>query len=125
MTNKKLAGIWLDTEKAIIAKNHDGQETSEFSVCGTAKHEKQHGNSSENTANNSEITTKTKFFKEIDKMLENTEELYITGPGTVQEELKSYLLDTAQFKNLKISLDTAQQMGENQLLDAVNSHFGL
>lgn len=124
MTNRKLAGIWLDTQSALIAKNHDGQETAEFSVCGTAKHEKQHGNSNENTGNNSEQTTKTKFFKEIDKMLENTEELLITGPGTVQEELKNYLLETAQFKNMKITLDSSQQMGENQLLETVSRHFG-
>ena len=124
MTNKKLAGIWLDTEKAIIATNHDGQQTSEFTVSGTAKHEKQHGNSSENAGNNSAQTTKTKYFKEIDHLLENTEELYITGPGTVQEELKSYLHDTAQFKNLKIVLDSSQQMGENELIEATKSHFG-
>lgn len=125
MTNRKLAGIWLDTENAIIAKNHNGQDASEFSVCGSAQHEKQHGNSSENTGNNSEQTTKAKFFKEIDHQLENTEELFITGPGTVQEELKNYLLDTPQFKNMKITLDSSQKMNENQLLETVTRHFGV
>lgn len=123
MKDKKLAGVWLDSDKAIVAKNHDGQEVSEFHVCGHFTHEKQHGNSNENAANNSEQTTKTKFFKEIDKALENTVELYITGPGTIQEELKTYLHDTAQFKDLKISLDTSQQMSDEAVLEATKKHF--
>lgn len=124
MKDKKLAGVWLDTEKAIVVKNHDGQEVSEFTVCGHFKHEKQHGNSNENAAHNSEVTTKTKFFKEIDKAIENTVELYITGPGTVQEELKTYLHETAQFKDLKITLDASQQLGDEGVLNAVKKHFG-
>lgn len=123
MHNKKQAGIWLDTDKAIIVKNHDGQEVSTFSVTATAKHEKQHGNSNENAAHNSEQTTKAKFFKEIAHEITNTEELYVTGPGTAQEELKSFLHDTAQYKNLKIKLDTAQQMSEEQVLEAVKANF--
>lgn len=124
MKNTRVAGIWMDSEKAVLVKNHDSQNVTEFSVADTFKHEKQHGNSSENAGNNSEQTTKTKFFKEIDKALENTEELWITGPGNIQEELKSYLHDTAQFKNLKITLDSSQQMNENQVLETVKSHFG-
>ncbi len=124
MKNSRLAGVWLDSEKAVLVRNHDTQNVTEFSVCDTFRHEKQHGNSSENAGNNSEQTTKTKFFKEIDKALENTEELFITGPGRIQEELKAYLQDTAQFKNLKITLDSSQQMSEGQVLETVKSHFG-
>lgn len=124
MKNTRVAGVWLDSEKAVLVRNHDTQNVTEFSVYDTFKHEKQHGNSNENTGNNSEQTTKAKFFKEIDKALENTEELLITGPGTIQEELKAYLQDTAQFKNLKITLNASQQMSDNQVLDTVKSHFG-
>ncbi len=124
MTDRRLAGLWLDTQKAIITSNHDGQNASEFRILDTVIRDVQHGNSSENAGNNSDQTTTAKFFKEIDHLLENTEELYITGPGTAQEELKNYLHDTAQFKNLKISVDSSQQMSNEQLLDAVKSHFG-
>lgn len=124
MTDRRLAGLWLDTQKAIITSNHDGQNASEFRILDTVIRDVQHGNSSENAGNNSDQTTTAKFFKEIDHLLENTEELYITGPGTAQEELKNYLHDTAQFKNLKISVDSSQQMSNEQVLDAVKSHFG-
>ena len=123
MSDKRIAGIWIDSHKAIVVKNHDAQNAFKFFVCDPVKREVQHGNSNENAANNAEQTNKAKFYKEIDKLLENTEELYITGPGTTQEELKHYLHDTAQFKNLKITLDTAQQMSEDQVLELVKKHF--
>ena len=124
MTEKKLSGLWLDQHKAIVVKNHDAQNAFKFFLCSPVKAEVQHGNSSENAANNAEQTNKAKYFKEIAHLLTNSEEVFITGPGTIQEELKNFLHDTAQFKNLKITLDTAQQMSDEEVLNAVKSHFG-
>ncbi|WP_027386478.1 hypothetical protein [Chryseobacterium gregarium] len=123
MSDKKLAGLWMDTEKAIVAKNHDAQNAFMFFLCSPVKAEIQHGNSSENAGNNAERTNRVKFFKEIEHLLTNSQEVYVTGPGTVQEEFKKYLHDTAQFKDLKITLDTAQQMSEEQVLEKVKEHF--
>lgn len=124
MTEKKLSGLWLDQHKAIVVKNHDAQNAFKFFLCSPVKAEVQHGNSNENAANNAEQTNKAKYFKEIAHLLTNSEEVFITGPGTIQEELKKFLHDTAQFKNLKITLGTAQQMSDEEVLDAVKSHFG-
>lgn len=124
MTEKKLSGLWLDQHKAIVVKNHDAQNAFKFFLCSPVKAEVQHGNSNENAANNAEQTNKAKYFKEIAHLLTNSEEVFITGPGTIQEELKNFLHDTAQFKNLKITLNTAQQMSDEEVLDAVKSHFG-
>ena len=124
MTEKKLSGLWLDQHKAIVVKNHDAQNAFKFFLCSPVKAEVQHGNSNENAANNAEQTNKAKYFKEIAHLLTNSEEVFITGPGTIQEELKNFLHDTAQFKNLKITLDTAQQMSDEEVLNAVKSHFG-
>jgi len=124
MTEKKLSGLWLDQHKAIVVKNHDAQNAFKFFLCSPVKAEVQHGNSNENAANNAEQTNKAKYFKEIAHLLTNSEEVFITGPGTIQEELKNFLHDTAQFKNLKITLGTAQQMSDEEVLNAVKSHFG-
>lgn len=123
MSDKKLAGIWIDNSKAVVAKNHDAQNAFKFFLCSPLKLEIQKGNSSENAANNAEKTNKAKFFKEIEKLITNTEELYVTGPGTAQEELKNYLNGTPQYKNLKVTLDTAAQMSDEQVLETVKEHF--
>ncbi len=124
MKDRKLAGLWIDNSKAVVAKNHDDQNAFKFFLCSPIKHEAQHGNSNENTAHNSAQTTKAKFFKEIEHMITNSTELFLTGPGTIQEELKRHLNDTAQYKNLKISLDSSQQMSDEQVLNTVKAHFG-
>ncbi|WP_294286562.1 hypothetical protein [uncultured Chryseobacterium sp.] len=123
MSEKKLAGIWMDKEKAIVVKNHDAQNAFKFFLCSPVKAEIQHGNSSENAGNNAEQTNRVKYFKEIEHLLINSQEVLIIGPGTVQEEFKHYLEETPQFKNLKIQLYTAQQMSEEQVLEKVKEHF--
>ncbi|WP_394660315.1 hypothetical protein [uncultured Chryseobacterium sp.] len=123
MSEKKLAGIWMDKEKAIVVKNHDAQNAFKFFLCSPVKTEIQHGNSSENAGNNAEQTNRVKYFKEIEHLLINSQEVLIIGPGTVQEEFKHYLEETPQFKNLKIQLDTAQQMSDEQVLEKVKEHF--
>ncbi|WP_027384355.1 hypothetical protein [Epilithonimonas caeni] len=123
MSDKKLAGLWIDGRKAIVVTNHDGQEITEFAVVDTIKADVQHGNSSENAANNVEQTNKVKFYKEIEKIITNSTDLYVTGPGTSQEELRNYLLETPQYKNLNIKLGTDSQLSEQQVLEEVRSHF--
>lgn len=123
MSDKKLAGLWIDQTKAVVVKNHDAQNAFKFFLCSPVKAIIQHGNSSENAGNNAEQTNKAKFFKEVEHLLTNSEEVYITGPGTMQEELKKHLHETAQFKNLKVTLDTAAQMSDDQVLETVKTHF--
>lgn len=123
MSDKKLAGLWIDGRKAIVVTNHDGQEVTEFAIVDTVKADVQHGNSNENAANNVEQTNKVKFFKEIEKLITNSTHLYVTGPGTSQEELRNHLLETPQYKNLNIKLGTDSQLSEEQVLEEVKSHF--
>lgn len=124
MSDKKLAGIWMDSENATVVKNHDIESSYKFFVCDPVKREVRHGNSSEKNANNVEQTNTAKFFKDLEHLITNTQELYLTGTGTIQEQFKNHLADTAQFKNLKVKLDTDQKMSDIEFLEKVKSHFG-
>ena len=124
MSDKKLAGIWMDSENAIVVKNHDIESAYKFFVCDPVKRDVQHGNSSEKNANNVEQTNTAKFFKDLEMLITNTQELYLTGTGTIQEQFKNHLAETAQFKNVKVTLDTDQKMSEEHFLEKVKTHFG-
>lgn len=123
MSEKKLAGIWMDSENAIVVKNHDIESAFKFFLCDPVKREVQGGNSSEKNANNAEQTNTAKFFKELEHLITNTEELYVTGTGTIQEQFKHHLAETAQFKNLKVELGTDQKMSGEQFLEEVKKHY--
>lgn len=124
MSEKKLAGIWMDSENATVVKNHDIESAYKFFVCDPVKRDVQHGNSSEKNAKNVEQTNTAKFFKDLEQLITNTQELYLTGTGTIQEQFKNHLAETAQFKNLKVTLDTDQKMSDEHFLEKVKGHFG-
>ncbi len=123
MSEKKLAGLWIDQTKAVVVKNHNDFEVTEWNVSDTLKADVQHGNSNENAANNAEKTNKVKFYKEIEKAITNSVDLYVTGPGIAQEELRNYLLDTPQYKNLNITLGTSTDSNPDVVLNDVKSHY--
>ena len=123
MSEKKLAGIWMDSENATVVKNHDIESAYKFFVCDPVKRDVQHGNSSEKNANNVEQTNTAKFFKELEHLITNTEELYLTGTGTIQEQFKNHLAETPQFKNLKVKLGTDQKMSDDQFLQHIKEHY--
>ncbi len=123
MSEKKLAGIWMDSENATVVKNHDIESAYKFFVCDPVKRDVQHGNSSEKNANNVEQTNTAKYFKDLEHLITNTEELYLTGTGTIQEQFKNHLAETPQFKNLKVTLGTDQKMSDEQFLEEVKKHY--
>ena len=123
MSEKKLAGLWMDSENAIVVKNHDIESAFKFFLCDPVKRIVQGGNSSENAANNAEITNTAKFFKDLEHLITNTQELYLTGTGDIQEQFKNHLAETAQFKNVKVTLGTDQKMSGEHFLENVKEHF--
>lgn len=123
MSDKKLAGIWMDSEHATVVKNHDIETAGAFFICSPVKREVQGGNSSERNAMNVEQTNIAKYFKELEHLITNTQELYLTGTGTIQEQFKHHLAETSQFKNLKVTLDTDQKMSDEQFLTKVKEHY--
>lgn len=123
MTDRKLSGIWMDTENATVVKNHGIESAFKFFLCEPVKRTVQGGNSSEKNANNAEQTNTAKFFKDLEHLITNTQELYLTGTGDIQEQFKHHLSETAQFKNLKVTLDTDQPMSPEHFLEKVKQHY--
>lgn len=117
---KKQFGVWMNTNHATIV----GQDPAAvFIVLGHVKNPGPGSNSNENTSNNHEKTLVRKYFKEIGLQLENANEIFITGTGTIQEEFKHFLEETSQFKRAVISEGTSNQMTDQKLVEFVSSHF--
>jgi len=119
---KKQFGVWLDTRHATVIGHKDGEAT-EFSVLGHAKNEGAGSNSSENASNNLEKTLLHKYFKEITALMQNADEIHLTGTGTVQEQFTHYLADTPQFKNAVTTESTSNKMSDEKLVEFVGAKF--
>ena len=126
MLDKKFKqfGIWMDNRHATIVGVSQSNEADGFKVLAHIKEAKTLSNSDEHTLNNDKQRHLRSFFKDVSHELQNAEELYVTGISTVQEEFKSFLSDTPQFKNVKVNLDTDSEISDDALVAKVKSAFG-
>ena len=120
--NKKQFGIWMDSQHATIVGREDA-EANNFIVLGHIKNEGAGNNSDEKKANNLEKTLQHKFFKEITALMQNAEEVYVTGTGQEQEQFISYLSETPQFKNTSAKESTSNKMDDAKLVNYISEHF--
>ena len=125
MLDKKFKqfGVWMDTKHALVVGVDRDNEGAGFQVLGTVKAPVTLPNSNENTFNNDKERTQGMYYKDIAHLMQNAEEVYITGYGTAQETFAHYLEETPQFKNVKATLGTDQQMSEEAFVKAVKEKF--
>lgn len=113
--NKKQFGIWMDLHHATLV-GRKNIEDGDFVILGHVKNPVQEGNNNEKTANNSTKGLLHKYFKDITALMQNAEQVHITGTGTAQEQLMHYMAETPQFKNTLTEESTSNKMSDEKLL---------
>jgi len=114
-----IAGLWMDHHQANFITPVDG----EFSMGEKITSTEYQGKKGEHTANNAERSDNRKYFKSIAPQLMQYDEIYLFGPGTSQEEFLNFLHEDQHFKHKKITLGTADQMTDPQLIARVRDFF--
>jgi stalled ribosome rescue protein Dom34 len=120
--NKKQFGVWMDTHHATVIGRANA-DTEEFTVLGVAANAGAEHNTSEKNEHNDERTLQHKFFKEILSLMQNAEEVHLTGTGTSQEQLRHYMAATPQFKNTVTQESTSNKMSDANLAAYITAKF--
>ncbi len=120
--NKKQFGVWMDSHHAIVV-GRANPDVPEFSVLGHISNPLAEGNTSEKTAHNAEKTLQHKYFKEITSLMQNAEEVHVTGTGTAQEQLMHFMKETPQFKNTVTTDSTSDKISDEKLLELIAEKF--
>ena len=120
--NKKQFGVWMDTHHATVIGKPDA-EAENFTVLGYAGNAGAEANTSEKNEHNDAKTLQHKFFKEILALMQNAEEVHLTGTGTSQEQLMNYMAETPQFKNTVTSESTSNKMSDENLAEFIAAKF--
>jgi hypothetical protein len=120
--NKKQFGVWMDTHHATVMGRANA-DSENFTVLGVADNAGAEHNTSEKNEHNDERTLQHKFFKEILSLMQNAEEVHLTGTGTSQEQLKHYMAATPQFKNTAIQESTSNKMSDENLAEYISAKF--
>lgn len=122
LQNKKQFGVWMDSRHATVVGRTD-VDKGDFIIMGHVKNNGADSNSNEKTANNAEKGLQHKFFKEIAALMQNAEEIHITGTGTEQEQFIHYLQETPQFKNVDAKESTCNKISDEKLLEYIAEKF--
>ncbi len=120
--NKKQFGVWMDNHHAIVVGRANA-DAEDFSVLGNTENAGAASNSNEKTAHNDAKRLQAKFFKEITALMQNAEEVHVTGTGTAQEQFIRFLSDTPQFKNTITKESTSNKMSDEKLTEFIAGKF--
>ena len=122
MSDKKQFGVWMDGHHAtVVGKGTSGD--GDFLVLGHVTNPGAEGNSSENAKNNHEQGLTQKFFKEIAALMQNVDEIHITGTGNAQEQFIKFLANTPQYKNAVANESTSNKMSDEKLIEMIAAKF--
>lgn len=118
--HKQYAGVWLDNQHATIITS-EGEE--DYSILQKVAASGNQRGGSEHAMNNAKQSDHLKYFKALSAELTSYDEILLFGPGQSQEQLQNHLGSNAQFSNTKISIDTADQLTDPQMIARVRDFF--
>lgn len=118
--SKLTAGVWMDHHKAIFIAS---ENEAGYAILDKVKAGQYHGDKGEHASNNAEKTDNRTYFKHIANLLLKYDEILIFGPGKAQEEFHNFLNDNSRFANKKITLNSAGQISDNQMIAVVRDFF--
>ena len=120
---KLLAGVYLDSQKAIIIRPAPDYEMGDYiiqDIFEADKHDRTGDQDSKNHARQSDLL---KYFKSVAGLLLVYDEVYIFGPGNTQEQFQNHLKEDAQFKNKQFTIDSSEQLTEHLMIAKVRDFF--
>ena len=122
METKKKLGIWMDHSTAdLIDLNVDINHSINSEFTFDTKEEAL--SRSENLMHNKRQQMHEAYYKEISDEILKYDHVLIFGPTNAKVELHNYLNKDLHFKDIKIDIEPADKMTENEKDAFVRSHF--
>jgi nitrogenase subunit NifH len=124
MSNKKKLGIWMDHSEAHLIEFK--KESSPLIIISTTfNHEDMEAalNRSEQLMHNKRQQQQAFYYQKIGNAIIAYEEVLIFGPTNAKTELLNVLESDLRFKKIKIEVQSADKMTDNQKNAFVKKHF--
>ena len=123
MTNEKKLGIWMDHANAHLMEYADPIVTKIVTSNSTHEEKEKTLQKSESMMHNKEQQQESDYYKELGESIKNYDEVLLFGPTNAKTELSNILEDDASFSKIKIEIEEADKMTENQEHAFVRDHF--
>ena len=121
-TPKKL-GIWMDHSTAHIIELKNNSITSNTIESLSLQGEKQNFGEDESLKHNTEQDQLSEYFKRLSTVIKGYPEVILFGPTNAKTELFNLLKEDSHFNNIKIDIETTDNLTENQIQAYVKEYF--
>ena len=123
MDTRKNLGVWMDHSIANLIEFKDPMtsHTIESDFTHTTKVDALH--KGENLMHNKEQQLDKAFYKEIADELLRYDHVLLFGPTNAKSELHNYLNMDLHFKDIRIDIESADKMTDNEQFAFVRKHF--
>lgn len=123
MKAQKQLGIWMDHANANLIDLESKKSCRVIISEFTPEVKDEAIQKSEHTMNNKEEQMNEAFYKEISQEILKYDNVLIFGPTNAKLELNNYLKTDLQFKSIKIDIESADKMTDNQQVAFVKDYF--
>src|SRR4051812_28067427 len=124
MTTEKRLGIWMDHSTAHLMEFSTEKIEKKIIESEFTHEAKEHSLSkSENVMHNKEQHQQAEYYKKLGQTIRNYEEVILFGPTSAKVELLNILKTDHLFANIKIEVQQADKMTENQQYAFVKEYF--
>jgi stalled ribosome rescue protein Dom34 len=123
MTTKKL-GIWMDHKHALLTEfTTDPMKTTTILSGFTNGVKHASVGKGEDGMHSKEQHLQGEYYKQLAEQILHYKEVVLFGPTEAKSELVNFLRSNHQFNGVKIDVETADKMTENQIHAFVRTHF--
>jgi nitrogenase subunit NifH len=124
MKTEKNLGIWMDHSSAHLMEFTTEPIETKIIVSKFTHQEKEHSlEKSENLMHNKEQHQQAEYYKKLGEHIINYTNVLLFGPTQAKNELSNVLKADHRFEKIKIEIQQADKMTENQQHAFVRTHF--
>lgn len=117
-------GIWMDNSTAhLMEYTRDSMETETVESTFTHQDREETLNRSESVMHNKEQQKQRLYYKELAEIIKKYDEVILFGPTNAKAELFNTLKEDHHFDKIKIAVEDADKMSENQQHAFVRGYF--
>jgi len=124
MKTTKQLGVWMDYSTAYVMELKGDSISTTVVESEFTWEEKQHSFfKNEGKMHNKERQLHTNYYKKIADLAKGFDEVVLFGPSDAKTELFNLLTEDPEFKKVKLSVETAHKLSENQREAFLKNHF--
>lgn len=124
MKTTKQLGVWMDYSTAYVMELKGDSITTTVVESEFTWEEKQRSFSrNEGFMHKKERQLNTNYYKKITDLIKGFDEVLLFGPSDAKTELFNLLTEDPEFKKVKLNVETAHKMRENQREAFLKKYF--